>query len=108
MNAGLIKGSMTTIRNNVSHIAYEDLLAMRDMIKAEIAERKPKASVSNGTGKRGRPSMYATAQERKDAIERKRKEKLQERNAALIAAGKPIPKRGRPRKQLDLCDIMCN
>lgn len=100
MNAGLLKGSMTTIRNNVSHIDYADLLAMRDTINAEIVARKPKASTSKGTGKRGRPSLYNSAEERKQAIERKRKEKMQERNAALIAAGKPIPKRGRPRKQL--------
>ena len=105
MNAGLIKGSMTTIRNNVTAISYDDLLAMRDTIKQELHNRKP---VKAPCGKRGRPSIYNSLDERKQAIDAKRKAKLSERNVLLALEGKPIPKRGRPKKELDLCDIMCN
>lgn len=108
MNNGLIKAAVTTIGKNVSMLTMEDLTAMRETIRAEIANRKPvKAGFPAGTGKRGRPAKYATAEEKKQAIEAKRKQKMQERNAALEAEGKPIPKRGRPRKALNLCDIIC-
>lgn len=104
MNAGLIKGSMTTIRNNVTAITYDDLVTMRDTIKQELNNRKPVKAPC----KRGRKAIYNSVEERKQVIEEKRKQKLIERNNTLVSEGKPIPKRGRPRKPIDLCDIICN
>lgn len=107
MNKGLLVGSFRTTMNNIS--VLDDLLfsEMLEKVKAEKARRNPvKAKFT--PGKRGRKPIYNSEQERKQAISDRNKQRITERNAQLQAEGKPIPKRGRPRKQLDLCDIMCN
>lgn len=107
MNKGLLIGSFRTTMNNISTL--DDLLfaEMVEKVKAEKQRRKPiKAGCT--PKKRGRKPIYATEQERKEAISNRNKQRITERNNRLIAEGKPIPKRGRPRKPLDLCDIMCN
>ena len=107
MNKGLLVGSFRTTMNNIS--ALDDLLfaEMVEKVNGEKARRKPVKAFCTPQ-KRGRKPIYATEQERKEAIDARRKAKIAERNAQLEAEGKPIPKRGRPRKPLDLCDIMCN
>ena len=107
MNKGLLIGSFRTTMNNIS--ALDDLLfsEMVEKVKAEKQRRKPVKAFCTPQ-KRGRKPIYNSAEERKQAIDARRKAKISERNAQLETEGKPIPKRGRPRKPLDLCDIMCN
>lgn len=106
MNKGLLVGSFRTTMNNISIL--DDLLfsEMVEKVKAEKARRKPvKAKFT--PGKRGRKPLYANEQERKQAISNRNKQRITDRNARLLAEGKPIPRRGRPCKDMDLCDIMC-
>jgi hypothetical protein len=107
MNKGILVGSFRTTMNNIS--ALDDLLfaEMVEKVKAEKARRKPVKAFCTPK-KRGRKPIYNSEQERKQAISNRNKQRITERNNRLIAEGKPIPKRGRPCKPLDLCDVMCN
>lgn len=107
MNKGLLIGSFRTTMNNISTL--DDLLfsEMVEKVKAEKARRKPVKAFCTPKN-RGRKTIYNSEQERKEAISNRNKQRITERNNRLIAEGKPIPKRGRPRKQVDLCDIMCH
>jgi hypothetical protein len=107
MNKGLLIGSFRTTMNNIS--ALDDLLfsEMVEKVKTEKARRKPVKAFCTPK-KRGRKPIYNSEQERKQAVSNRNKQRIIDRNAQLLAEGKPIPKRGRPRKSLDLCDIMCN
>jgi hypothetical protein len=107
MNKGILVGSFRTTMNNIS--ALDDLLfaEMVEKVKAEKARRKPVKAFCTPK-KRGRKPIYNSEQERKQAVSNRNKQRIIDRNAQLLAEGKPIPKRGRPRKPLDLCDVMCN
>ena len=95
MDKAQIKGLVTKITNVTAEMDPEQLTAVFTAMRNELKTR----NVVAGTyGKAGRPAIYANAQERYQAYEAKRKAKIAERNASLIASGLPIPRRGRPTK----------
>ena len=95
MDKAQIKGLVTKIQNVTAEMEPEQLTAVFAAMREELKTRNITTTTN---GKRGRPAIYASAQERCQAYEAKRKALIEERNASLIASGLPVPRRGRPTK----------
>jgi len=95
MNEANVKGLKTNIKKYIDVFADGDIVELVRLLGEEAQKRNLSTKASQ---KRGRKKLYESVELRKIAYAKKHAQNMADRNAALEAAGLPLPKPGRPKK----------